>query len=487
MISLAKRRGSTVWESPSWGWFDLTSSPHFGPARGPVVASPAAIVVRAKPLANRRFLLVTLPSGPFGRYLARQLRTAGADVLRVILNGGDLVSWGLSDALWPRVPRPLWRSWLDWQVFEQSITDMVVFGDTMSFSAEALACARENGVRTWVLENGYNRPDWITLEPTGVNAYSCMPRDPLAYRDVDLDAPAEEATHVGPITPFHTLNITSYFTGVVLGAPLFPTYQYPYAVPLWPQTFGHIRRYCTGLMRQGQWRREAINVTADPRPFFLACLQREGDSQLIEHSDLKTNAAFMAQVMANFARAAPKDHRLIFKNHPLDPGVEDLAARCRAIARKAKIADRVVFLEGGPFAPLARASKGVVAVNSTAAYAALGFGVPVKLLGRAVFDIDGLTDPRPLEHFWKAPASPDGDLFAKFRRNLSMRTQVYGSFHNPKNLAGTAKRLVERLIELGQSVNSRNDERGTAVGPRGGWGKNVTVLVADRGTRRQDR
>src|ERR1700761_6058461 len=95
--------------------------------------------VKTKPLANRRFLLVTLPSGPFGRKLGGQLERAGADVLRVILNGGDLISWGMKDALWPRVPRPLWQSWLEWQFFEQSITDVVVFGDSMAYSADALA------------------------------------------------------------------------------------------------------------------------------------------------------------------------------------------------------------------------------------------------------------------------------------------------------------------------------------------------------------
>ena len=264
-----------------------------------------AISARAKPLANRRFLLVTLPSGPFARRLARQLRGAGADVLRVILNGGDLVSWGLADGLWPRVPRPLWRSWLDWQFFERSITDVVVFGDTMAFSAEALAVARQNGVGTWVLENGYNRPDWVTLEPTGVNAYSCMPRDPGAYGDVDISVHPPEMPHVGLITPFHTLNITSYFTGVVLGAPIFPAYRYPYAVPLWPQIFGHIRRYCARLVRQSAWERQALDVMADPRPFFLSCLQRDGDSQLLEHSELKTNTAFMAHVIASFAAGGP--------------------------------------------------------------------------------------------------------------------------------------------------------------------------------------
>ncbi len=421
---------------------------------------PLTPVTRTKPLANRRFLLITLPSGPFGRRFARHLRLAGADVLRVVLNGGDLVSWGFADALWPRVPRPLWQSWLEWQFFEQSITDIVVFGDTMIYSAEALASARANGLRTWVLENGYNRPDWITVEPTGVNANSCLPRDPRAYRDVDLGEPAEETARIGMITPFHTMNITSYFTGVVLGTPLFPTYRYPYAVPLWSQIFGHVRRYCRGLGRQGRRDAEAELIIRDGRPYFLGCLQREGDSQLLDHSDLKTNTAFMNHVISNFAVHAPSGHRLVFKNHPLDPGVEDLRARCLSIARRHRVENRVVFLDGGAFAPLARSSKGVVAVNSTAAYAALGFGVPVKLLGRAVFDIPGLTDTSPLERFWSNPTPPDHDLFARFRKRLSVRTQVHGSFHNPSHLNGTAQRLVERIIALGSNPGFANDQLG---------------------------
>ncbi len=439
--------------------------------------------VKTKPLANRRFLLVTLPSGPFGKRFARQLERAGADVLRVILNGGDFVSWGTKDTLWPRVPRPLWQSWLEWQFFEQSITDVVVFGDSMAYSAEDLDAARANGLRTWVLENGYNRPDWITVEPTGVNANSCLPRDPGFYRDVELTEANIEAEHIGPITPYHTLNITSYFTGVVLGWPMFPTYRYPYVVPLWPQIFGHIYRYCRGLGRQRKLDDDVNAVIDCGKPYFLACLQREGDSQLLDHSGLKTNTTFMTHVIANFAAHAPSGHRLIFKNHPLDPGVEDLKSRCFSIARRHRISNRVAFLDGGAFAQIARSSKGVVAVNSTAAYAALGFGVPVKLLGRALFDIDGLTNAIPLEKFWTDPVAPDHELFLKFRSYLSERTQVYGSFHNPKHLDGTAQRLVERIISLGHQAASPVEEPSDRARQAIAWSGNVTSI--DRARRPQ--
>ena len=107
---------------------------------------------------------------------------------------------------------------------------------------------------------------------------------------------------------------------------------------------------------------------------------------------------------------------------------------------------RLSFLEGGNFAALARASAGVVAVNSTAALAAVGFGTPVKLLGRAFFDLPGLVDQQPLEGFWKAPAAPDTDFFHRFRRRMSVQTQIYGSYHAPRAMAGTADRLAERML-----------------------------------------
>ena len=110
-----------------------------------------------------------------------------------------------------------------------------------------------------------------------------------------------------------------------------------------------------------------------------------------------------------------------------------------------------MFLEDGQFAPLATGARGVVAVNSTAAYAAIGFGKPVKLLGRALFDIDGLVDRRSLDIFWQEPRAPDTALFARFRRRLTDRTQVYGSFHNPGHLDSTAARVVERMIALDQA------------------------------------
>ncbi len=399
----------------------------------------------AAPLARRRFLLVTLPAGPFGRRLRRALRTMGAEVTRVVLNGGDLLDWGFADTVLARGDFATWPDFIAATITQRQITDVVVFGDATGYCAGALCAARAAGVHAWVMENGYQRPHWVTVEAGGVNANSSLPRSPEAYDDVDLDSLGDGPAPVGAITPFHTAHMMAYFTAVILTWPVFHRYRYPYALKIWPQAWGHVRRYLLWLTGRQAREREVAEVLDDPRPFFLACLQREGDSQLLRHSNVKTNRAFMARVIRSFAAHAPSDAWLVIKNHPLDPGVDDLAGACKALAWSHGLAGRVRFLDGGAFAPLAHVARGVVAVNSTAALAAMEFGTPVKLLGRAIFDIEGLTDDQPLESFWAAPRSPDAALLARFRRRLNLRTQVYGSYHNPHVIARTAQGVAARF------------------------------------------
>ncbi|HEV2363239.1 MAG TPA: capsular biosynthesis protein [Caulobacteraceae bacterium] len=399
----------------------------------------------APPLSDRRFLLATMPAGPFGRRLARALKGMGASCARVIVNGGDLWDWGLKDTVFVRAPFEAWCEEIGRILAAREITDVIVFGDGAAYSAGALAAARSAGVRAFVLENGYQRPHWVTVEREGVNANSGLPRSPEAYADVETGPLGEAPPPVGAITPYHTAHMIAYFAGVILAWPFFRNYRYPYALRIWPQAWGHVRRYVIWLARHRAREREGLALLADPRPFFLACLQREGDSQLLKHSELKTNRAFMAAVIRSFAAHAPVDSYLIIKNHPLDPGVEDLQASCEALAWSHGLAGRVRFLDGGAFAPLGHAAAGVVAVNSTAALAALEFGAPVKLMGRALFDIEGLVDPKPLDEFWAAPSAPDPELLARFRRRLALTTQVYGSYHNPHVIARTATGVAARF------------------------------------------
>ena len=85
----------------------------------------------------------------------------------------------------------------DWPVFfddfivDHGVTDVVLFGDCRPHHASAHGMAKLRGLRVHVLEEGYIRPDFVTLEEGGVNGHSPMPRDPAWFRAEAARLPPE--------------------------------------------------------------------------------------------------------------------------------------------------------------------------------------------------------------------------------------------------------------------------------------------------------
>lgn len=401
-------------------------------------ASERQAGVRAgRDLEGRRFLIVSAPFGPFGRVLAEALERRGAQVSRMLFNAGDLLYWRRPGGVAFKQDVRHWPA----RVAELSAdyTDIIVFGEGGAYNQAVLRQTETLASRVWVLENGYFRPDWITIERDGVNASTSLPRDPHAYAPPIPELPVTRPA--GKILPHHVWNISLYHLIQVPGRFLFPRYTSPYTQPAWLQCAGHIRRYL-GLALQSKKTLDAGHIAAKG-PFFLVCLQREGDAQLLRYSHFADNTAFMAEVMTSFAKSAPAGARLVIKNHPLDPGLVDLAHITRILAIERGLADRVDFIDGGNLAQLCRSSKGMIVNNSSAALSALGFGTPVKVLGDAFFDFEGLTDQQPIDGFWSKPQAPELELFYRFRAHVIARTQINGNYHEPRSIVPTAEALAQ--------------------------------------------
>lgn len=390
-------------------------------------------------LRGRRFLIVTAPFGPFGKVLARTLEERGAEVSRMIFNAGDMAYWRRSGGIVFKRTVSSWPARL--AELAPQFTDIVLFGEGGAYNQAVMTHRPHMDARVWVLENGYLRPDWITIERDGVNASSSLPRTRAAYDQAPREVPVTRP--VGKILPHHVLHISLYHLIQLPGRFLFPRYKAPYTQPPWLQCIGHIRRYFS-LAFSSRKKVDARALTTKGA-FFLACLQREGDAQLLRYSHFADNTAFLAEVMTSFARHAPQDARLVVKNHPLDPGLVDLARITQVLAVERGLADRVDFIDGGNLAQLCRASRGMVVNNSSAALSALGFKTPVKVLGDAFYDFDGLTDQQSLDTFWTRPCAPDPDLFARFRAHVIVRSQVNGNYHEPRSLVPTARGLADFL------------------------------------------
>jgi capsular polysaccharide export protein len=109
------------------------------------------------------------------------------------------------------------------------------------------------------------------------------------------------------------------------------------------------------------------------------------------------------------------------------------------------IAERLTIIDGGDLGKLLARRPAVVTVNSTVGTLALACGLPVVALGKAVYDIPGLTFQGELHEFWVAPTPPDAALFDAFRRVLASRCLIPGSFFNEAGLTLAVNAAVERL------------------------------------------
>jgi capsular polysaccharide export protein len=87
----------------------------------------------------------------------------------------------------------------------------------------------------------------------------------------------------------------------------------------------------------------------------------------------------------------------------------------------------------------------VVVVNSTTGLSALHHNRPLKALGRALFDLPGLTFQGSLDRFWKEKPRPDQDLFRAFRGVVLRRAQINGSFFTEAGIALAIENAIDRM------------------------------------------
>jgi len=412
-------------------------------------SSPIVTDVFARPndqAGERVFVFVTAPFGPFSLHLADELRARGARCTRVIANGGDLLDWGLRNAAIYRGGPAGWPKWIADYFHRQGATDLIIHGAAYSHALQAAAEARRQGMKVHVFEEGYFRPHWVTLERDGVNCSSSLPKDAETYRKAAAHARMAPFVPAGKITPAGVKRLIAFHTSYILASPFFPRFPLPYRYSILRQMNGHIGRYLAQIFTKRRTARTVEAILNDPRPLFLALLQRPGDSQLTNDADFAETRDFVGHVVKSFAAHAPADARLCFKAHPLDQGIEPHGRSVREAAEAAGISDRVTFVDGGHFPTMVRAAAGVISVNSTGGLSAIEAGRPTIALGHAVYALPGLTHQAGLDRFWIEPEAPDAALLVAFRAVVMAQTQINGDFSTPSGIALVAPEAARRMM-----------------------------------------
>lgn len=394
----------------------------------------------------RTVLLLQGLMGPLFRRLGQGLIAAGHTVYKVNFNGGDRMFWRLPGGIEYRGALADWPAFFERVLREKGITDVVLFGDCRDHHMPAIRLCRDLGVPVHVFEEGYIRPDWVTLELGGVNGHSSLPRDPAWYRDTAAALP--------PVPPHRRVSASfrrRAMEGLVYNfADVLTRWHYPgwnNHRPWHPvvEGMGWWRKLCRRKERESSAAQLMARLLDTGAAYYLFPLQLDSDAQIRLHSPFAGIADAIRLVIGSFAAHAPAGTRLVLKEHPLDNGVRDWRQVTTDMAELFGVADRVDYLAWGDIEAVTRGSLGVVTINSTSGTFALAAGVPVVVLGHAVYDIPDITCQGGVDAFWRDPVAPDPETFAAFRRVLVERCLIPGGFFSEEALAKVVRHAVARL------------------------------------------
>ena len=359
----------------------------------------------------------------------------GATTFRIGLNAGDEF---FADA---RHYTPFRGHPQEWEEFiaefyqKHSIDMIFLFGDCRFYQATAIEVAKRYNVEVFVFEEGYIRPDFITLETNGVNDNSSLPRersfyDKLEYNE-DMGCNHKNIRHIGSSYKDMALQAVVYY---IVGNFFFfryPHYKHHRTFSAFLEAFygirNFIRKYKYKLIEHSAI--ELYKKELKKRYYFVA-LQTYEDFQILHHSDYESVEEFIEEVMNSFAKDAPSDRYLVIKHHPMDRGKKDYKPFIANLAKKLGIQKRVKVVYDLHLPTLLKNALGTITINSTVGISSLYHKTPTLCMGRSFYDIEGLTSKGlTISEFWTDYKGVDTVLFDKFRCYLILTTQVNGSFY----------------------------------------------------------
>lgn len=401
--------------------------------------------------ATRRFLLLQGLMGPFFRRVGKALRQSGYEVYKINFNGGDQLFWRLPNGIDYTGDGAHWPAFLADVIERHGITDVMLFGDCRPMHRAAIALCSHRHIPVHVFEEGYIRPDWVTLEIGGVNGHSTLPRDPAWYRaEAARLPPAPEHRPVPSSFRRRALEAVAYNAADILSRWYFRKWKDYRPWHPWAEGMGWLKRLRNRKTAESMTQAAMDAIADSGRPYMIFPLQLDADAQVRLHSSFAGMEPAIRYVISSFASHAPAETVLLIKEHPLDNGLRDWRSLIGDIAREHGVADRVYYIETGDIALLVQRAQGVVTINSTTGTLALASGIPVLTLGEAVYDIPEITDQVDLDTFWSKPTPPDKATYDAFRRVLIDRCLIAGGFFSEEGqnqlVAGVLKRLSKTVL-----------------------------------------
>lgn len=383
--------------------------------------------------ASKKVLFLQGPMGGFFNQVAKWLSQKNIDTYKINLNGGD---WFYTEKnVYKEVfdyksDLNSFKEYLAYLIKENLIDSIVCFGDCRKYHLIAHEVCINTGINFFVFEEGYIRPDFITFEKDGVNDFSQFKCDFSKVKakeenEVQVDIQSVQNKYYRMV-----LNAIVYYIFTFILGFRYRDYQNHRGLSALSELYAWLVSGCRRIKNaliEPIYFQKIQNKCA--QQYFVFPLQVHNDSQLLVHSDLKCMKKYISLVLRSFAENAQPHHFLVIKHHPMDRGYRHYGALIKQLSVQYGIVGRVYYLCDIHLPTLLRNSLGLVTVNSTTGLQALYHAIPVKVLGRALYDLPELTFQYDLDRFWINESVINKDDYELFRAQLIQYSQLNGAYY----------------------------------------------------------
>ncbi len=130
--------------------------------------------------------------GPLGNFFKKTIRVMEEEFLvrncyQLVFNQGDLIYSTKKNRVSYTDTLNKFEVWIEEFYIKNKINYIFLLGDSREYHKRAIKIAKKIGVDIYVFEEGYFRPNYITLERGGVNDNSELSRDIRFYLKQDYD------------------------------------------------------------------------------------------------------------------------------------------------------------------------------------------------------------------------------------------------------------------------------------------------------------
>lgn len=409
--------------------------------------------------SGERVVLLQGPVGTFFRQVQAQLDAQGHDAWRICFHAGDRFFARKSKCIGFHGNLAEWQRWFSDFVFVGQVDRIILFGAERPAHRAARAIAAEAGIPVVALEEGYVRPGYITAEAGGNNAGSPLAGQlpPPAFVPFENQGKGEEfrrgaRRHVNDALYYALRNLLTFGKARQL---------FHRELSLLPEGFFWCRnlwRLATGQARNFATIQQLLEHR--DKAYFLVPLQVDADSQLKESALGWTQLGLISATLKSFATTAPADRSLVFKIHPLDRGHSNHAVFIAETAKAYGLEHRVFVIDTGSLGLLTRHCAGMITINSTSGLSALYHGVPLLVVGQALYAHPALATcahGKPdFDAFWRGGHVAPRELRAAYLAWIRQETLLPGDYYAPKGIKPAVANLVAALPRF---AAARNDSK----------------------------